>query len=63
MEKKRKRTSGHAALKAAGRHPLQIGIPIDDYPAIVAAAEAEGRTVSNFVVWHATQAARKILEK
>lgn len=48
MEKKRKRTSGHAALKAAGRHPLQIGIPIDDYPAIVAAAEAEGRTVSNF---------------
>ena len=63
MVKKKKRPSGHAALVNAGRHPVQVGIPIEDMPAIRAAAAIEGRTVSNFVVFHATQAAKGILKR
>jgi hypothetical protein len=48
----RKRPSSTAALRAAGKQPVALSLPIEAVAEIAAAAAIEGRHVSAFIVHH-----------
>ena len=55
--KTRKPLSGGAKLKAAGRRAIMLGVTPEQHAVLKAAAQLEGRPLSNFVLYHAYQAA------
>ena len=59
--KKGKPASGGARLAAAGRRPMLIGWLPDQREKIQAAATADGRSMTQFVMFHALKSAEKIL--
>lgn len=61
--KQAKQASGGARLKAAGKHPVLLGLTADQIATVKAAAEHDGRPVTQFLVYHGLQAAKKILGK
>lgn len=63
MAKKKTQASGGARLKAAGRHPVLLGLTPEQRAKIQAAAAADNRPVTQFLVHHGLAAAEKILEK
>lgn len=52
-----KRPSGGAKLKAAGRHPILLGVSADQLTMLRKAAAKELRPVTQFVIFHALAAA------
>ena len=48
----RKRPSGTAALRAAGKQHVALALPIETVAEIAAAAKLDGRHVSSFVVYY-----------
>lgn len=62
-KKKSAQASGGARLKASGKWPQLLGWPERDRALIEEAAEADGRPLTQFVMHHAREAAKKILEK
>jgi uncharacterized protein (DUF1778 family) len=58
---KRKRPSGGAALKAAGKTGVLIGLDPEQLRAIDSACALEGRSRANFVAHYAVLAARKVI--
>ena len=46
----RKRPSGAAALRAAGKQHVALSLPIETVAEIAAAAKIDGRHVSSFIV-------------
>jgi hypothetical protein len=60
---KPKQASGGARLKASGRHPVLIGFLPDELADLRAAAEKDGRSVTQFVRHHILTVARKKLGK
>lgn len=60
-KKKRKQLSGGAKLKAAGRKPILLGVTQEQYDKLKLAASLEMRPVSQFVTFHALQAADKVI--
>lgn len=64
MEKKKSsQASGGKRLVASGKHPVTLGLLPEQRDRLRAAAQAEGRPVTQFVIYHALQAAEKILKK
>jgi uncharacterized protein (DUF1778 family) len=63
MKKKPKQASGGARLTASGKRPMLLGWPQEQAELIQAAALADGRKMTQFVMFHALQAAKKMLEK
>ena len=57
-----KQASGGARLKAAGKHPVLLGLLPDQAEKIRAAAEADGRPLTQFFIFHGLAAAEKILK-
>ena len=49
-KKARKRPSGAAALRAAGKQHVALSLPIETVAEIAAAAKIDGRHVSSFIV-------------
>jgi len=49
-KKARKRPSSTAALRAAGKQPVALSLPIETVAEIAAAAKLDGRHVSSFIV-------------
>lgn len=62
MAKSRKRPSGGAQLKAAGKTGILVGVAESDLMLLDEACRAEGRTRTNFLIFHALSAAKKILK-
>jgi hypothetical protein len=60
-KKKKKPMSGAAKMKAAGRKAIMLGVPPDQFDKLKLAASLEMRPVSQFVMFHAVQAAEKII--
>ncbi len=54
-----KAPSGGAKLKAAGRHPILLGVSAEQLKALRIAAGIELRPVTQFVLFHAMAAAAK----
>ena len=61
--KKKKRPSGGAQLKAAGKTGILLGLTAADIAALDAACAADGRTRANFLTHYGLVAARSVLEK
>lgn len=62
-ERKKKLPSGGAKLKAAGKHAVLLGIPLDDYASIAMAAMIDRRPVAQFIMFHAANAAKDVVEE
>ncbi len=60
---KTKQESGGARLLKAGKKPILLGPTVEQKMTLDAAAAKEGRPTSQFVLFHALQAAGKILRK
>jgi hypothetical protein len=58
-----KRISGGAGLKARGLRAMLLGWPQEDREKIEQAAQADGRPMTQFVMFHALRAAESILRK
>jgi uncharacterized protein (DUF1778 family) len=58
-----KQLSGGARLLAAGKKPVCLGLTEDQHDLLRLAAQAEGRPITQFVTFHALQAAKKIFLK
>lgn len=61
--KQKKKPSGGAALVAAGRSPLMLGLYPDDKRKIRMAAASEGLPMSQFLIKYGLMAAEKLLAK
>lgn len=59
MKAKRKQLSGSAKMKAKGKKPSLVWMDPTDYALLKNAAEADGRSLANFILRSAVQAARK----
>lgn len=60
-KKKTKQASGGARLVASGKIPMTLGLTTEERDLIRQAASAEGRhAMTEFVLHHALEAARKI---
>lgn len=57
---KRKQLSGAQKLKAYGRRAIMLAVVPEDYSALKAAADAERRPLSQYVLYYAIQAAKKL---
>lgn len=55
--------SGGARLIRAGRKPILVGPTEGEKKILDDAAEKDGRSTTQFVLWHALVAAKKILKK
>ena len=55
--------SGGARLAASGKRPILLGVSAEQHDLLRAAADAESRYVTQFVLHHALAAARKNLAK
>lgn len=62
-KKKNEQLSGGARLTAAGKVAVLLGVDPADIEIIRAAAEKEKRPVTQFLLYHGLEAAKKILEK
>jgi uncharacterized protein (DUF1778 family) len=60
-KKKRKQMSGGAKLKAAGKRAILLGVTPDQFDILKLAASLEMRPVTQFVTFHAVQAAEKLI--
>jgi uncharacterized protein (DUF1778 family) len=60
---KKKRPSGAAHLKAAGKTAILIGLSEDDIAIVDEACEIDGRSRANFVAHYSVLAAEKILAR
>lgn len=58
-----KQASGGARLKASGRVPVLLGLLPDQAETIRAAAAADGRPVTQFLVHYGLETAKRILRK
>lgn len=56
-----KQKSGGAQLIARGKKPITLGVSPEDKKTLDDAAKAEGRPTTQFVLYHALQAAKKVL--
>jgi uncharacterized protein (DUF1778 family) len=56
---KNKQMSGGARLRASGKRAVLLGLTPEQHAAIRAAAESEGRPVTQFLVFHGLAAAKK----
>lgn len=63
QKKKRKQLSGAAKLKAYGRKAVMLGVTPEQLDTLKLAASLEMRPVSQFVTYHALQAAEKVIDK
>jgi uncharacterized protein (DUF1778 family) len=59
---KPKQASGGARLKAAGKVAVLLGLRPDQAATLRAAAEKDGRPLTQFLVFHGLAAAEKILK-
>ena len=59
--KQRKRMSGGARLKASGKLPVLFGLTPTDKATLQRAAISERRPLSQFMLWHSLEAAKRIL--
>lgn len=62
-KKKRRQMSGGAKLKAAGRKAILLGVTPEQLDKLKLAASLEMRPVTQFVTFHAVQAADKLIAK
>ena len=62
MPKKPRPKSGGARLIESGRKPMVIGWTPEQHEKISAAATADSRRMTQFVMYHALKAADKILK-
>ena len=62
-KKKRKQKSGGAKLKAAGKRAILLGVTPDQFDTLKLAASLEMRPVTQFVTFHAVQAAENLISK
>jgi uncharacterized protein (DUF1778 family) len=62
-KKKRKQMSGGAKLKAAGKKAILLGVTPDQFDRLRLAASLEMRPVTQFVTFHAVQAAERLISK
>ena len=60
-KKKRKQLSGGAKLKAYGRKAIMLGVTPEQFDKLKLAASLEMRPVSQFITFHAVQAADRII--
>jgi uncharacterized protein (DUF1778 family) len=58
---KKKRPSGAAHMKKAGKVAIYLGVSADEMAIIDAACAIEKRTRANFFAHHAVEAARRIV--
>jgi uncharacterized protein (DUF1778 family) len=63
LAKNEKQSSGGARLIASGRHPVLLGPTEEQHALLAAAAEVDGRPVTQFLIFHGLEAAKKILKK
>ncbi len=61
-KRKGKQLSGAAKMRLSGRKPVMLGLPVDTLETIRKAAAIEMRPVSQFITFHALQAARKVVD-
>ncbi len=59
----KKQASGGARLKASGKHPVLVGFNDDQFALLREAAKADGRPMTQFLMFHGLAAAEKILKK
>lgn len=59
--KRRKQLSGAQKLKAYGRRAILLGVWPEDHERLSAAAQLERRPLSQFIVFHAMQAAERLV--
>lgn len=57
----KKPPSGHAKMKASGRRAIMLAVSPEQHDLLTRAAAREMRPVSQFVTFHAVQAATAIL--
>lgn len=60
---KKKPPSGGARLTAAGKTPVLLGLLPEQRETLLAAAAAECRPLTQFLIFHGLEAAKKILKK
>jgi uncharacterized protein (DUF1778 family) len=60
---KKKQASGGARLTASGKVPVLLGLRPEQAEALRAAAEKDGRPLTQFLIFHGLAAAEKILKK
>lgn len=60
---KKTQLSGGARLMKAGKKPILIGPTEDEKALLDQAAKEDGRPTTQFVLFHALAAAKKILQK
>lgn len=58
-----KRLSGGARLARSGKRPILLGVTAEQYDEISRAASADGRPMTQFLIFHGLRAAKKILKK
>ena len=61
--KVKKRISGGGQLARSGKKPVLLGLTEEQHATLRDAAAADGRPMTQFLVFHGLAAAKKILEK
>lgn len=59
----KKQLSGGARLIESGRRPVLLGVPGEQHDLLTEAAQADGRPLTQFLLFHGLRAAEKILGK
>lgn len=59
----KKKLSGGASIKASGKSPVLLGLTPEQKDKLQAAAKADNRPLTQFLVHHGLEAAGKILRK
>lgn len=59
----KKPLSGGARIKAAGKHPFLLALTTEQREAFREAAEIDGRSITQFLIFHGLAAAKKISKK
>ena len=59
----KKPMSGGARIKASGKSPMLLGVLPEQKDILRKAAAIDGRPMTQFLLFHALAAAKKILEK
>jgi uncharacterized protein (DUF1778 family) len=59
----KKPISGGARIKLSGKSPVLLGILPEQKEVLQKAAELDGRPMTQFLLFHALAAAKKILDK
>jgi len=63
MGKTKRQASGGARLVSSGKRPVLLGLTPEQHERLSAAAESEGRPLTQFLAFHGLKAAESILRK